>query len=162
MTAHSRLRALDHDLKGLPGAVLMPRSTEDVSRIVKIAAKHAIPIIPYSGGTSLEGHCAPPVFDSNPEESAQRAKLAAGKALSLDDVAPGLALVLSFRENMGEIIKINADDLDIIVQPGISYDAVNETLREQGIPLFFPVDPAPGAQIGGMIGTCASGATLPV
>ncbi|KAK4703900.1 hypothetical protein P7C70_g2311, partial [Phenoliferia sp. Uapishka_3] len=44
-----------HDLSGLPGAVLMPRSTEDVSRIVKIAAKHSIPIIPYSGGTSLEG-----------------------------------------------------------------------------------------------------------
>lgn len=36
-----------------------------------------------------------------------------------------------------------AGDLDIVVQPGISYDAINATLKEQGIPLFFPVDPAP-------------------
>ncbi|KAL8281364.1 hypothetical protein RQP46_006398 [Phenoliferia psychrophenolica] len=146
-----------HNLKGLPGAVLMPRSTEDVSRIVKIAAKHAIPLIPFSGGTSLEGHCSPPVYDSNPEESEQRAKLAKGETLGLDDVSPGLAFVLSFRENMGEIVKINADDLDIVVQPGISYDAVNAILKEKGIPLFFPVDPCPGAQIGGMVGTSASG-----
>lgn len=46
---------VDHDLKGLPGAVLNPRDTADVVKIVKIAAKHAIPIIPFSGGTALEG-----------------------------------------------------------------------------------------------------------
>lgn len=45
----------------------------------------------------------------------------------------------------------------MIVQPGVGYEALNLTLKEQGIPLFFPVDPAPGAQIGGMIGTGASG-----
>lgn len=39
----------------------------------------------------------------------------------------------------------------------MSYDALNAELKERGIPLFFPVDPAPGAQIGGMIGTGASG-----
>lgn len=50
-----------------------------------------------------------------------------------------------------------AGDLDVVVQPGVSYEALNATLIEQGIPLFFPVDPAPGAMIGGMIGTGASG-----
>jgi len=35
------------------------------------------------------------------------------------------------------------DDLDAVVQPGVSYDALNAELKEQGIPLFFPVDPAP-------------------
>lgn len=49
------------------------------------------------------------------------------------------------------------EDLDAVVQPGVSYDALNAELKERGIPLFFPVDPAPGAQIGGMIGTGASG-----
>lgn len=44
-----------------------------------------------------------------------------------------------------------------MVQPGVSYEALNDTLKEKGIPLFFPVDPAPGAQIGGMVGTGASG-----
>jgi D-lactate dehydrogenase (cytochrome) len=51
----------------------------------------------------------------------------------------------------------SADDLDVVVQPGVGYEALNLTLKEQGVPLFFPVDPAPGAQIGGMIGTGASG-----
>ncbi|KAL8287689.1 hypothetical protein RQP46_003547 [Phenoliferia psychrophenolica] len=140
----------------LPGAVLMPRSTEDVVRIVQSAAKHAIPLVPYCGGTSLEGHTSPPVFSSNPEETKQRAKLAKGETPTLEDLSPGLSFLISFQENMGEIVKINADDLDIVVQPGISYDDINEALRgsrEQGIPLHFPVDPAPGAQIGGMIGT---------
>ncbi|KAM0751434.1 hypothetical protein T439DRAFT_325571 [Meredithblackwellia eburnea MCA 4105] len=146
-----------HDPRGLPGAILYPRSTADVVEIVKIASKHAIPIVPFSGGTSLEGHTLPPVWDSNEEEKETRAKLAKGEKLGKDDLVPGLAFVLSFSENMGEIIKINPDDLDCIVQPGISYDALNMTLKEEGIPLFFPVDPAPGAQIGGMIGTGASG-----
>jgi len=34
-------------------------------------------------------------------------------------------------------------DLDAVVQPGVSYDALNAELKERGIPLFFPVDPAP-------------------
>jgi D-lactate dehydrogenase (cytochrome) len=51
-----------HDPNGLPGAVLYPRSTEDVVRIVKLASKHAIPLIPYAAGTSLEGEAAPPAL----------------------------------------------------------------------------------------------------
>lgn len=44
----------------IPGAVhtviVYPESTEDVVKIVKIATKYRMPVIPYSGGTSLEGH----------------------------------------------------------------------------------------------------------
>lgn len=36
--------------------VVYPRSTEDVVKIVNIARKWLIPVVPYSGGTSLEGH----------------------------------------------------------------------------------------------------------
>jgi FAD/FMN-containing dehydrogenase len=36
--------------------VVHPQSTEDVSKIVKIAVKHKVPVMPYSGGTSLEGN----------------------------------------------------------------------------------------------------------
>lgn len=44
---------------GRPHAVVIyPRSTEDVVRIVNISRKHRIPIVPYAGGTSLEGHTA--------------------------------------------------------------------------------------------------------
>ena len=35
--------------------VVYPGSTEDVVKIVKVATKYRMPIIPFSGGTSLEG-----------------------------------------------------------------------------------------------------------
>ena len=35
---------------------MRPHSTEEVSTIVKIANKYKIPVTPYGGGTSLEGH----------------------------------------------------------------------------------------------------------
>ncbi|KAL4891041.1 hypothetical protein BDV59DRAFT_183092 [Aspergillus ambiguus] len=45
-------------LDTLPIAVAYPRSTEQVSTIVRICHKWKIPINPYSGGSSLEGHTA--------------------------------------------------------------------------------------------------------
>lgn len=42
---------------GAPHTVVVyPSSTEDVVKIVKIATKYRMPIIPFSGGTSLEGN----------------------------------------------------------------------------------------------------------
>jgi D-lactate dehydrogenase (cytochrome) len=38
--------------------VVYPDATEDVVKIVNVARKYRMPIIPYSGGTSLEGHFA--------------------------------------------------------------------------------------------------------
>ncbi|GAA5925907.1 hypothetical protein JCM1841_004036 [Sporobolomyces salmonicolor] len=151
LVAHGWSDWTTHPPTGLPGAIVYPRSTEDVVAIVKTASAHSIPIIPYCAGTSLEGHTAalgyPGAVDTPPESS----------HVQLADLKPGLALVLDFAENMNNIIAINSKDLDAVVQPGVSYDVLNSELRDRGIPLFFPVDPAPGAQIGGMIGTGASG-----
>lgn len=55
LTSHGHSDWAAHDPNGLPGAVLYPRSTEDVVKIVKLASKFGIPLIPYSAGTSLEG-----------------------------------------------------------------------------------------------------------
>ncbi|ORY89746.1 FAD-linked oxidase-like protein [Leucosporidium creatinivorum] len=157
LVSHGHSDWAAHDPKGLPGAVIYPRNTEDVVRIVKLAAKYSIPLIPYSGGTSLEGHTGALGYLGNPNDEVANKKRSEGIAVLVEDLKPGLAWTIDFSENMGEIVKINADDLDVIVQPGVGYEALNLTLKEQGIPLFFPVDPAPGAQIGGMIGTGASG-----
>lgn len=67
----------------------------------------------------------------------------------------GHAWCLSFSENMNSIIQLNKDDLDVVVQPGMPYEVLNNELKDSG--LFFPTDPGPGAQIGGMVGTGASG-----
>ncbi|KAI1488389.1 glycolate oxidase [Biscogniauxia mediterranea] len=113
---------------GLPVAVAYPRSTEQVSIIAKICHKHRVPIIPYSGGSSLEGNFSAPYG--------------------------GISVDFAY---MDKIIQFNKDDMDIVVQPSIGWQDLNEQLSRMGSGLFFPIDPGPSAKIGGMIGTNCSG-----
>ena len=110
-----------------PDAVVWPNATEDVVEIVRVASIHNVPIIPFGAGTSLEGHVN----------------------------APRGGISIDFA-NMNEIIAVNHEDLDCVVQPGVSRKAINEYLRDMG--LFFPIDPgAEEATLGGMTATRASG-----
>ena len=109
-----------------PFLVVSPSTTEEVSKIVKICHDRKIPITAYSGGTSLEGHF-----------SATRG-----------------GICIDFGR-MNKILKLHKDDLDVIVQPAVGWESLNEELAKDG--LFFPPDPGPGAMIGGMIGTGCSG-----
>lgn len=110
----------------LPDAVVFAKSTEDVQDIVRICAEYKVPIIPFGTGTSLEGGVNAP---------------AGGISIDLND--------------MNAILKVNEDDLDCIVQPGVTREALNEYLRDTG--LFFPIDPGANASLGGMAATRASG-----
>ncbi|KAL4814545.1 hypothetical protein BDW67DRAFT_84223 [Aspergillus spinulosporus] len=109
-----------------PFLVLYPSSTEEVSRIMKVCHRRLIPVTPYSGGTSLEGHFAP--------------------------TRGGVCI--DFRR-MDRILALHKSDLDVVVQPALGWEELNETLADEG--LFFPPDPGPGAMIGGMVGTGCSG-----
>ncbi|MGI9521738.1 MAG: FAD-binding oxidoreductase [Hyphomicrobiaceae bacterium] len=110
-----------------PDVVVWPNSTEEVADVVRIAARYRVPVIPFGAGTSLEGHVNAPLG--------------------------GISLDFS---NMSEVLEVNCDDLDCVVQPGISRKAINEYLRDTG--LFFPIDPgAEEATLGGMAATRASG-----
>ncbi|ORY60533.1 putative D-lactate protein [Pseudomassariella vexata] len=113
---------------GLPVAVAYPRSTEQVSIIARVCHKYRVPIIPYSGGSSLEGNFSAPYG--------------------------GISVDFAY---MDQIIQFNREDMDIIVQPSIGWQDLNENLSKMGSGLFFPVDPGPSAKIGGMIGTNCSG-----
>ncbi|OCH88443.1 hypothetical protein OBBRIDRAFT_86159 [Obba rivulosa] len=119
----------DYHPGSLPSVVVFPQSTEDVVKIVKIANKYKMPITPYSGATSLEGHFRAPSVG-------------------------GICVDLS---EMDRIIEIHEADSDLVCQAGARWQDINETLKEKGIPLFFPLDPGPGATIGGMISTGCSG-----
>ncbi|XP_006462662.1 hypothetical protein AGABI2DRAFT_186545 [Agaricus bisporus var. bisporus H97] len=109
--------------------VVFPRSTEDVVKIVKIATKYRMPITPYSGGTNLEGH-------------------------TRGHPVGGICVDLS---NMNKIIEIHEMDSDLVCQPGAGWVEINQTLKDEGIPLFVPLDPSPDATIGGMLSTGCSG-----
>ncbi|XP_048426569.1 D-lactate dehydrogenase [cytochrome], mitochondrial isoform X2 [Pyrus x bretschneideri] len=50
---------------------------------------------------------------------------------------------------------LHIEDMDVVVEPGIGWMELNEYLAPYG--LFFPLDPGPGATIGGMCATRCSG-----
>lgn len=109
-----------------PFLIVRPLTTEEVSRTVKVCHDRKIPITAYSGGTSLEGHFSP--------------------------TRGGICIDFA---RMDKILKLHKDDLDVIVQPAVGWELLNEELAKDG--LFFPPDPGPGAMIGGMVGTGCSG-----
>src|SRR3989442_4813978 len=127
------LETAARDASSLPGArpdaVVWPLSTEDVVAVVKLAAAHAIPLTARGAGSSLEGNPIP--------------------------VRGGIVLDCS---RMAQVVAVRPEDLQVDVQPGVVYAALNRTLRPHG--LFFPRSPggsADVATIGGMVANNASG-----
>ncbi len=109
-----------------PDVVIFCESTEDVADAVKLADRFSVPVIPFGVGSSLEGH--------------------------LLAVQGGVSLDLG---RMNKVLALQAEDLTVTVQAGVTRKQLNDEIRHTG--LFFPIDPGADATLGGMSATRASG-----
>lgn len=109
-----------------PAAVVFAERTQDVADTVALCAQYEVPVIPFGVGSSLEGH--------------------------LLAVQGGICIDVS---RMNQVLAVNAEDLTVTVQPGVTRKQLNEAIKSTG--LFFPIDPGADASLGGMCATRASG-----
>ncbi|QDC08097.1 FAD-binding protein [Oceanicola sp. D3] len=100
--AHGQNEA--HFADALPDAVAYPKTTEEISEIMKVAHAEGMPVTAFGTGTSLEGHHLP--------------------------VQGGLTLDLSL---MNRILAVHDADMDVTVQPGVTRGQLNDELRATGL-----------------------------
>ncbi len=108
--------------------VVKPAGDDEISEILKLANKEAVPVVPRGGGTGL---CAAAV----PTE-------------------PGIVLSL---ERLNDIVEVDEDNLTITCEAGVTLRELIER-AERTESLFFPLRPGDeGAQVGGLIAANAGG-----
>jgi len=114
--------------KFLPDAVVFPKGAEEISIILKLANKEVFPVIPRGAGSGFSGGSLP--------------------------VEGGVVVSL---ERMNKILKVDADNLIAIVEPGVVTGDLQEEVERLG--LFYPPDPSSlkFCTIGGNVAECAGG-----
>lgn len=114
-------------LKGEAAALVFPQSTEEVSKILKYAHKHGIPVTPRGAGTNLVGSTVP--------------------------VDGGIILDFS---HMDKILELDENTMTITVQPGLLLQDLQKYVEERGL-FYPPDPGEKASSVGGNISTNAGG-----
>ena len=89
---------------GMPDVVVFPATTEEVAAVVRIAARHKAPVVPFGVGSSLEGH--------------------------VNAIRGGVSIDCS---RMNQVLRVSVDDLDCDVQAGVTHRQLNKSLANTGV-----------------------------
>ncbi len=113
---------------GLPIAVALPANTAEVSDVVKLAARHRVPIVPRGAGTGLSGGAC--------------------------GIEGGLTVALT---RLDRILEIDHENLNVTVQPGVINADLKKAVAAEGLfygpdPASYEM-----CSIGGNLGTNAGG-----
>jgi len=125
-----------------PAAAVAPASTAQVAAILRAASLHGFAVIARAGGTALEGQTVPSggvrsrAGDASPQSEPQPESLAR-------------ATVILSMTRLNRVLRVSPEDLSCDVEPGVGWQELGGTLTAHG--LLFPVDPGPGAQVGGHV-----------
>ena len=111
----------------MPHGVLIPQTTDDVQAAVELAAKHGVPILPRTGGSSLAGQ------------------------------ATNEALVIDMTRHMDQMLEVNTEESWVRVQPGIVLDQLNINLRPYGFQFGPDPASSNRAAMGGIVSNNSTG-----
>jgi D-lactate dehydrogenase (cytochrome) len=92
----------------LPDLVSFPKSTEEVSEIVRVSARYGMPVVPFGAGTSLEGH--------------------------VHATRGGICIDL---RQMNRVLRVSSGDLDATVEAGVSRMQLAKALENTGLTFFI-------------------------
>lgn len=127
-TAQRHIYATDASVyQELPVAVALPRTVEDIRKLIKFAGEQKLTLIPRAAGTSLAGQVV------------------------------GKGIVVDISKHFGAILEVNAEEKWVRVQPGVIRDDLNKYLAPYGLLFGPETSTASRAMIGGMIGNNSCG-----
>ena len=111
-----------------PDVVLFPRTTEQISEILKLANEYKVPVTPRGGGTNVSGGSVP--------------------------IRGGVVLCTS---RMNKILEISKENMIAIVEPGVVLMNLNMALAKEGL-MFPPDPQSfVGATMGGIVAENSGG-----